>query len=79
MTVTLPASYRERLEPFARERGKNVEEYLAIIVDDWLSWKVAEPALEAALNGPPAEPLAAGDFENARSRIRTKFPEAFRE
>ena len=79
MPITLPESYRERLEPFARQSGATVDDYVTTLLEDWLSWKEAEPELAKALDGRPAESWNAQDFEAVRQRVKDQYPEAFRE
>ena len=74
MPIALPESYRERLEPFARQFGGTVDDYVSTFLEDWLSWKEAEPELAKALDGRPAEPWNAQDFGAARQRVKDQFP-----
>jgi len=79
MPITLPDSFRPRLEPIAREAGTTVDEVAAHALEYWLSWKEAQPALDEALNDPPAQPVVPGDFEALRREIRQRHPGAGRE
>ena len=74
MPITLPDSFRPRLEPIAREAGTTVDEAAAHALDDWLSWKEARPALDEALDEGPAGPLTADDFESLRRELRERHP-----
>lgn len=78
MPITLPDSFRQRLEPIAREAGTTVEEVAAHGLDDWLSWKEAQPALDEALNDAPARPLTPEDFAAVRRELRERHPGAGR-
>jgi hypothetical protein len=79
MPITLPESYRQRLEPFAREAGATVDELAVQALEYWLSWREAEPALAKALDDRPPEPWTTDDVEAAKQRVRDKHPDAFRE
>lgn len=74
MPIKLPDHFRERLQPFAKKAGVTVDEAAAEALDDWLSWREAQPALDAALDGPPAEPLTSEDFEAIRREVRARHP-----
>ena len=76
MPITLPDSFRSRLEPIAREAGTTVDEVAANALDDWLSWKEARPALDEALNDGPPKPLTSGEFETLRRELRERHPGA---
>ena len=69
MPITLPDSFRPRIEPLARVAGRSVDDFVVDVMEDWLSWKEAEPLIEEALKGPPAEPLAEDEFESVRRMI----------
>jgi len=72
MPIMLPDSFRPRIEPLARVSGRSVDDFVVDVMEDWLSWKEAEPLIEEALNGPPAEPLAEDEFESVKELIRTR-------
>jgi len=72
MPITLPDSVRTRIEPLARVSGQSVDDLVVDVMEDWLSWKEAEPLIEEALNGPPAEPLAEDEFESIKELIRSR-------
>lgn len=76
MPITLPDSFRPRLEPIAREAGTTVDEVAAHALEYWLSWQEAQSALDEALNDDPAEPLTADDFEALRREVRNRHPGA---
>jgi hypothetical protein len=76
MPITLPDSFRPRLEPIAREAGTTVDQVAAHALEYWLSWKEAQPALDEALNDRLAEPLTSDDFEALRREVRGRHPGA---
>ena len=69
MPITLPDSLGHRLAPFAMQLGLSVEEMAGQLLDDWLSWKEAEAALMAAVEGPLPAALDAHAFARIRAKL----------